>query len=431
MKAMFEVIKYEGDNSVLVYRHPTEDFNTKSQLIVQQSQEAIFYSRGQLADSFTEGSYTLDTKNIPILRGLVNLPFGKESPFSAVIYFVNKTEQINIQWGLPKVTFTEPEFGALLNVGAHGTLTFKVEDAKVFLSRLVGQKASFTQDEVMDFMKDFIISRGRARLANIFNTYTDFDIFTIETQMNTLADALKEELTEDFREYGLHLEKLLVKGVAKDEDSAAYQQLFQRRQQALELEAIRIENEKRMAAQAGELDLEAQRRIFEMGMSEKESILQQDLAARGVRTDADAQGYKRKVEGYTYQQERGFDVAEKTAENEGVGNFASAGMGIGIGVGAAGIAATAVGGMYNDALSAISNPGTPPAQDPTPAVPGDILGGIGLDSLGADEPATPVAPTAPAKSKKDRLLELKELFDMELITQKEFDARKAEILSEI
>ena len=420
MKSMFEVIKYNGDNNTLVYRYPVEDFNTKSQLIVQQSQEAIFYSRGQLADSFTEGSYTLDTKNIPILRGLVNLPFGKESPFSAVIYFVNKTEQINIKWGLPKVSFTEPEFGALLNVGAHGTLTFRVEEARTFLSKLIGQKASFTQNEIMDFMKDFIISRGRNRLANIFNTRTDFDIFTIETQMNTLADALKEELTEDFREYGLHLEKLLVSGVSKDEDSVAYQQLFQRRQQKLELEAIKLDIERKKATQAGELDLLIQ-----------EQAVQQDLAARGIRTDAEAQAYRRKVEGYTYQQERGFDVAEKTAENEGVGNFASAGMGIGIGVGAAGIAATAVGGMYNDALSAISNPATSPAQEPTSTVPGDILGNIGLDNLGGNEPSAPVTPTAPAKSKKDRILELKELFDMELITQEEFNTRKAEILSEI
>lgn len=189
MKTMFEVIKYNGDNNTLVYRYPTEDFNTKSQLIVQQSQEAVFYSRGQLADTFTEGTYTLNTKNIPILSGLVNLPFGKESPFSAVIYFVNKTEQFNIKWGLPKVGFTEPEFGALLSVGAHGTLTFKVNDAKVFLSKLVGQKPSFTQDEIMAFMKDFIISRGRNRLANIFNARTDFDIFTIEREIDTLSQA--------------------------------------------------------------------------------------------------------------------------------------------------------------------------------------------------------------------------------------------------
>lgn len=418
MKTMFEVIKYNGDNNTLVYRYPTEDFNTKSQLIVQQSQEAVFYSRGQLADTFTEGTYTLNTKNIPILSGLVNLPFGKESPFSAVIYFVNKTEQFNIKWGLPKVGFTEPEFDALLNVGAHGTLTFKVNDAKVFLSKLVGQKASFTQDEIMDFMKDFIISRGRNRLANIFNTRTDFDIFTIEREIDTLSQALKVELDADFREYGLQLEKLLVSGVSKDEESPAYQQLFQRRQQKLELEAIRIDIERRKALQIGELDLLKQ-----------EQFVQQDIAARGKIVDSQAEAIKRQQEGYTYQQERGFDVAEKTAENEGVGNFASAGMGIGIGVGAAGVAATAVGGMYNDALSSIAN--TTVQESKEPVVPGDILGGIGLDNLGGNEPSASDTPNSQAKSKKDRLLELKELFDLELITQDEFDARKAEILSEI
>lgn len=99
MKAMFQVIKYEGDNSNLVYRYPEEDFNTKSRLIVQQAQEAIFYYKGQMADRFdVPDTYVLNTQNIPILRGLVNLPFGKESPFHAVIYFVNKTEQMNNRW---------------------------------------------------------------------------------------------------------------------------------------------------------------------------------------------------------------------------------------------------------------------------------------------------------------------------------------------
>lgn len=418
MKAMFEVIKYNGDNNTLVYRYPTEDFNTKSQLIVQQSQEAVFYSRGQLADTFTEGTYTLSTKNIPILSGLVNLPFGKESPFSAVIYFVNKTEQFNIKWGLPKVGFTEPEFGALLNVGAHGTLTFKVNDAKVFLSKLVGQKASFTQDEIMDFMKDFIISRGRNRLANIFNTRTDFDIFTIEREIDTLSQALKVELDADFREYGLQLEKLLVSGVSKDEDSPAYQQLLKRRQQKLAIEAINLDIERKKAAQAGELELLRQ-----------EQAVQQDIAARGVRTDADAQAYRRAKEGITSVQEHGFIVAEKTAENEGVGNFASAGMGIGIGVGAAGAAATAVGRVYNDALSSIANTTVPESKEHV--VPGDILDGVGLDNIGSQETSPSAKSDGHVKSKKDRLIELKEYFEMELITKEEFEAKKAEILSEI
>lgn len=417
MKAIFDVIKYNGENSTLVYRYPKEDFNTLSQLIVQQSQEAIFYSRGQLADCFSAGTYTLSTKNIPILSNLINLPFGKESPFSAVIYFVNKTEQFNIKWGLPKVSFTEPEFGAILNVGAFGTLTFKVDDAKVFLSKLVGQKTSFTQDEIMVLMKEFVISRGRNRLANIFNTRADFDILTIETQLNYLADTLKEELSVDFREYGLRLEKLLVSGVNKDEESTAYKQILQRRQQRLEIESINLEMERRKALQTGELDLLRQ-----------EQFVQQDIAARGKIIDSQAEAIKRKQEGYTYQQERGFDVAEKTAENEGVGNFASAGMGIGIGVGAAGAAATSVGTMYNDALSAITNMSTTETSEKTMSA--DVFNGIGLDNIGEQKVTVETVATN-VKSKKERLLELKELYEMELITEQEFEVRKAEILSEI
>lgn len=421
MKAMLEVIKYNGDNNILVYRYPVEDFSTKSQLIVQQSQEAVFYSRGQLADIFTEGTYTLSTKNIPILSNLINLPFGKESPFSAVIYFVNKTEQINIRWGIRKVSFIEPEFGALLNVGASGTLSFKVNDSKVFLSKLVGTKTSFSQSEVTVFLEEFINSHGKAHLANIFNTDKSISILTVEAKINDLAAKLYECLVDDFKDYGLKLEKFMVTSVAKDEESSAYQQLLQRRQQKLALESIKLDIERKKATQSGELDLLKQ-----------EQSVQQDIAARGIIIDSQAQAIKRKQEGYTYQQERGFVVAEKTAENEGVGTIASTGIGIGVGVGTANMAAAAVSGMYNDALSATAPKTAQESKEGTAS--SDVFSNIGLDNINSTEPSAPTNPNAQnaqPKSKKDRLLELKELFDIELITAEEYEARKSEILREI
>ena len=104
-------------------------------------------------------------------------------------------------------------------------------------------------------------------------------------------------------------------------------------------------------------------------------------------------------------------------------------MGIGIGVGAAGVAATAVGGMYNDALSSIANTTVPESKEPV--VPGDILDGVGLDNIGSQETSASAKSDVQVKSKKDRLIELKEYFEMELITKEEFEAKKAEILSEI
>lgn len=87
--AIQEVIKYEGDNSTLIYKHPAEDFNTLSQLIVHESQEAVFFSDGQALDSFKAGRYTLETKNIPLISKIRNLVSGGVSPFHVEVYFIN------------------------------------------------------------------------------------------------------------------------------------------------------------------------------------------------------------------------------------------------------------------------------------------------------------------------------------------------------
>lgn len=99
--AIQEVIKYEGDNSTLIYKHPAEAFNTLSQLIVHESQEAVFFSDGQALDSFKAGRYTLETKNIPLISKIRNLVSGGVSPFHVEVYFINLATMMDIAWGTP------------------------------------------------------------------------------------------------------------------------------------------------------------------------------------------------------------------------------------------------------------------------------------------------------------------------------------------
>ena len=107
--AITEVIKYEGDNSTFVWKHPVEDFNTNAQLIVHETQEAVFFLNGQPLDLFGSGRYTLEIQNIPLLRHAINIPTGGQSAFHCEVYFVNKTEQMAIRWGTDsKVQYVEP-----------------------------------------------------------------------------------------------------------------------------------------------------------------------------------------------------------------------------------------------------------------------------------------------------------------------------------
>lgn len=100
MAHVAELIKYEGDNSTFIWKHPCEDFNSLTQLIVHESQEAIFMMNGQALDLFGPGRYTLETQNIPKIGGaLKRLTIGTETPFHCEVYFINKTVQMAIKWG--------------------------------------------------------------------------------------------------------------------------------------------------------------------------------------------------------------------------------------------------------------------------------------------------------------------------------------------
>ena len=76
---LVDIIKYEGENTTFVWKHPSEDFNTLSQLIVHESQEALFFLNGEALDLFGPGKHTLHTQNIPILSKIINIPTDGES----------------------------------------------------------------------------------------------------------------------------------------------------------------------------------------------------------------------------------------------------------------------------------------------------------------------------------------------------------------
>lgn len=419
MKAIFGVIKYEGDNNNLVYKYPVEDFNTKSRLVVQQAQEAIFYYRGQMADRFdVPDTYVLDSQNIPILRHLVNLPFGKESPFHAVVYFVNKTEQMNNKWGCGDIPFVDQAYPIPLKTGISGEYNFKVNDAEVFMNKLVGTLTEFSGEKLKNTLDSFLKSRVINHLSKYYQE-NEIDIFVVETKIEEIANHLENKIKEDFIEYGIEITKFVVTNIAKHEESQEYKEYYEFRTQQQAI--IRIQNQGARAA------AEAQAR---MNVSVIEQTTQQELDARGKRVDAEATKYKRDVEGYTYQQERGFDVAEKTAQNEGAGNFAATGMGVGVGIGAMGAAAQAVGGLYNDALSNIGFGNSPINPQTDAMLDNDVFAGVNL-GLGDENQEIPQSAVPTQPSAEERLEKIKSLFEKGLLTEEKYNQKMDEILSEL
>lgn len=115
--ALVDIIKYEGDNSTFVWKHPCEDFNSLTQLIVHESQEAVFFMNGQALDLFGAGRYTLETQNIPKLGKLLNRTTSDNTPFHCEVYFINKTVQMAMKYF---AFFTESEKEVLQSKPLHG-----------------------------------------------------------------------------------------------------------------------------------------------------------------------------------------------------------------------------------------------------------------------------------------------------------------------
>ena len=142
------IIKYEGDNNVFIWKHPIEDFNYGSQLIVHESQEAVFFRDGQALDLFGPGRYTLETQQLPLLEKVYRLPTDTEGTFHSEVYFINKTVQMAIKWGTPeKVRFIDPLTGTPLQLGASGEMNIQVGNARKLLVKLVGTTNGISWDE--------------------------------------------------------------------------------------------------------------------------------------------------------------------------------------------------------------------------------------------------------------------------------------------
>lgn len=136
--ALFDVITKEKNDDKIVWKYPKNKFNTSSQLIVHESQEALFFSNGKALDLFGSGKYTLETDIIPILNKIIQIPTGFKSPFRSEVYFIDKSEQTS-RWGTSsKIQFLDPVYKFPLEIGACGEMRFVIDDSRKLIVKLVG-----------------------------------------------------------------------------------------------------------------------------------------------------------------------------------------------------------------------------------------------------------------------------------------------------
>ncbi len=406
-----DIIKYEGDNNVFIWKHQSEDFNTLSQLIVHESQEALLFLNGQALDLFGPGKHTLHTKNIPLLNKIINIPTGGESPFHCEVYFINKVEQMSIQWGMGDVNFLDPTHNNYaFKIGASGEMSLRISDSRKVIVKLVGTETQLNQETIKKYFKVPITTHIKSMLPNILREKC-ISIFEVESYLSELSGILKKSIAEEMADYGISLEKFWIKTIVKPENDPFYITLNRQR------------GEKITLANQGEIDMQRadyQRRV---------GIIDHTGEVQKQKMDIDVKRYEQEQLGYTYQQERGFDVMEKIAENEGSGSdLRNAAMGIGMGVGVGGALGDALIDISNSTMmSSLTNP-VPPAPVSSDMIPGMINLKDENATLKENKVDHSDEDMFSFKRKLDKLRMMKEAG---ILSDEEFNEQKDELLREL
>ncbi len=289
-RGFIDVIQFNGMAEDLVWKFPYNNISTASKLVVNQSQEAVFLKGGDVADIFGPGTKTLSANNIPIFQKLINLPFGGNTPFVAEVWFVSKTVRRNLKFGTERpIDVWDPMIQNSVPVRAFGQYGVRIADSATFMREMVGTLHLFTTDDIIKQFRSDIVQALSERITN-FLTEEGVSVVAINSKLSAVSKFVQEQVSEEFQRYGIEMTNLTVENINYDR------------------------NDPQVA------------RILE----------------------GYAKARERAVQGFTYQQERQFDIMERAAGNEGTaGTAMGAGMGLGLGVG--------LGGAFNSQMRNIAN----------------------------------------------------------------------------
>ncbi|MCD8190571.1 MAG: SPFH domain-containing protein [Clostridiales bacterium] len=443
-EGLASIIKYEGNNSTFIWKHPIEDFNTGSQLIVHESQEAVFFRDGQALDVFGAGRYTLETQNLPLMNQLYKLPTGDtKATFHTEVYFVNLATQMGIKWGTDtKVRVFDPISGMHVSIGASGEFNIRVVDSKRILLKLVGTTNGLIMEPSLDaqegdaaeqkkydsalskmtgYFRALIMTKVKSYLAGVIRQEA-ISILEIDEHMEALSEALCRKINEGLVEYGLSMpEFYIVRFVTpEDDESDPSHDAYMKMKGLYGAQFIAMQEKSKAEAERGRILVEAE-------TAAQRKLIGAQAEAEAYRMKAAAEAEEMRMKGYSYQEETARQVGMEAMKHgltggETGGSALGDLAGLGVSLGAMG----SIIGMTKDTFQGVASLGTIPtpqvAQTPS------------SQPVAAPEPTVPQAAQTPpsqpaAEDPVATLKQLKAMLDNQLIPQALYDEKVKEVLS--
>lgn len=201
----------DPSNDTMLHRFERyhNEIKNGAKLVVRESQAAVFVSEGQVADVFQPGTYTLETKNLPILATLKGWKYAFNSPFKAEVYFANTRNFTDRKWGTKNpVMLRDPEFGPI-RLRAFGNYALRIKDPVKVIKEIAGTDAQFTTDEITDQLRNIIVTRFSDTIAE-----SNIPAVDMATQYDELSKIIHQKIGHEFGEYGFELTKFLVENIS-------------------------------------------------------------------------------------------------------------------------------------------------------------------------------------------------------------------------
>ena len=223
MARIFDVIEYPSEmKDEIVHRFPEMgigDFRIGSQVIVRESQAAVFFRDGVALDVFRAGRHTITTANIPLLINLIGKLFNDRTPFTAEVFFVSLREFANEKWGTPQpIIVRNPGMGlgvALLQ--GFGTYSFQVKDPQQFVTQLVGAQGAYRTTDIEERLKTVLLSKLQDVLGETTAARSVVDLIGLTEEVGA---AVRAKAQDDFEAIGMQLKTFYIGNLKPSSKSA-------------------------------------------------------------------------------------------------------------------------------------------------------------------------------------------------------------------
>lgn len=274
------------DRDEIVHKLPTNEIKLGSVLLVNESQEALFFKNGVLCDTFGAGRHVLSSSNLPGLSKLVNIASGGKTTFTAEVWFVSKLNKRDMYWGTGGLRIIDPYFQIPLKLSARGQYGIFIADSALFIKKLIGTLSTFSAEEVDDQLRIDVVETVKVSISKYMKD-NNVNINELGTSYRELSRSIIDALKITFEEYGVELLNFNVEDISFDETDKGYQAVME--------------------------GIAEQARLSKLGVS--------------------------------YVQQKQLDIAQTAAGNEGAGNFMGIGMGLGVGASVGQMVGNTVGQM--------------------------------------------------------------------------------------